>query len=39
MAHSIQALPSCVSDDFPAKYEVVAAGDYIKSRLDETYVK
>ncbi|KAN0105577.1 hypothetical protein V8E52_010871 [Russula decolorans] len=33
----LQALPSCVSDDFPAKYEVVSAGDYVKSRLEATY--
>lgn len=32
-----QALPSCVSDDFPSKYEVVTAGDYVKSRLEATY--
>ena len=32
-----QALPSCVSDDFPAKYDVVTAGDYVKSRLEATY--
>jgi hypothetical protein len=35
---STQALPSCVSDDFPAKYEVVTAGDYVKSRLEATYL-
>jgi len=33
----LQALPSCVSDDFPAKYDVVTAGDYVKSRLEATY--
>jgi len=33
----LRALPSCVSDDFPAKYEVVTAGDYVKSRLEATY--
>lgn len=32
-----QALPSCVSDDLPAKYDVVTAGDYVKSRLEATY--
>lgn len=37
MATPNQALPSCVSDDFPAKYEVIAAGDYVKSRLEATY--
>ncbi|KAI0265540.1 2OG-Fe-II oxygenase [Gloeopeniophorella convolvens] len=33
----LEALPSCVSEDFPAKYEVVTAGDYVKSRLEATY--
>ncbi|KAI0345609.1 2OG-Fe-II oxygenase [Trametopsis cervina] len=33
----LEALPSCVSDAFPAKYEVVTAGDYVKSRLEATY--
>ncbi|KAH9968370.1 Clavaminate synthase-like protein [Lactifluus volemus] len=33
----LEALPSCVSDDFPAKYEVVVAGDYVKSRLEASY--
>ncbi|KAI0049430.1 Clavaminate synthase-like protein [Auriscalpium vulgare] len=33
----LEALPSCVSEDMPAKYEVVTAGDYVKSRLEETY--
>lgn len=32
-----QALPSCVSEDNPAKYEVVTAGEYVKSRLEATY--
>ena len=32
-----QPLPSCVSDDYPAQYEVVTAGDYVKSRLEATY--
>lgn len=32
-----QALESCVSPEFPAKYEVVTAGDYVKSRLEATY--
>lgn len=32
-----QALPSCVSDDYPAQYEVVTAGEYVKSRLEATY--
>jgi isopenicillin N synthase-like dioxygenase len=34
----LEALPSCVSDDFPAKYEVVTAGDYVKARLEATYL-
>lgn len=33
----LQPLPSCVSADFPPKYEVVTAGDYVKSRLEATY--
>jgi len=33
----LEVLPSCVSDDFPVKYEVVTAGDYVKSRLEATY--
>lgn len=30
-------LPSCVSEDYPAKYEVVTAGEYVRSRLEATY--
>ncbi|KAI0060382.1 Clavaminate synthase-like protein [Artomyces pyxidatus] len=33
----LEALPSCVSEDMPAKYEVVTAGEYVKSRLEATY--
>jgi len=33
----LEPLPSCVSEDNPAKYEVVTAGDYVKSRLEATY--
>ncbi|GBE85083.1 Clavaminate synthase-like protein [Sparassis latifolia] len=33
----LEPLPSCVSEDNPAKYEVVCAGDYVKSRLEATY--
>ncbi|KAM5540878.1 hypothetical protein V8D89_005522 [Ganoderma adspersum] len=33
----LEALPSCVSDDYPAQYEVVTAGEYVKSRLEATY--
>ena len=32
-----QTLPSCVSPERPAKYEVVTAGEYVKSRLQATY--
>ena len=34
---SDQAIPSCCSEEFPPKYPVVTAGDYVKSRLEETY--
>lgn len=34
----IEALPSCISPTHPAKYEPVTAGDYVKSRLDATYM-
>ncbi|KAA1478352.1 2OG-Fe(II) oxygenase family protein, partial [Dentipellis sp. KUC8613] len=33
----LEALPSCVSPDVPPKYDVVTAGDYVKSRLEATY--
>ncbi|KAF8595138.1 Clavaminate synthase-like protein [Ceratobasidium sp. AG-I] len=33
----LEALPSCVSETRPPRYEVVYAGDYVKSRLEETY--
>ncbi|EIN12486.1 Clavaminate synthase-like protein [Punctularia strigosozonata HHB-11173 SS5] len=33
----LEALPSCVSDDNPPKYEVVTAGEYVQSRLEATY--
>ncbi|KZO96847.1 2OG-Fe-II oxygenase [Calocera viscosa TUFC12733] len=33
----LEALPSCVSDDRPPRYEVVTAGEYVKGRLEETY--
>ncbi|KAI0930777.1 hypothetical protein AcV7_004869 [Taiwanofungus camphoratus] len=32
-----KALPNCISEDRPAKYEAVTAGEYVKSRLDATY--
>ncbi|KAI9436751.1 Clavaminate synthase-like protein [Lactarius indigo] len=34
----LKAIPSCVSEDSPPKYEVVTAGEYVKSRLEATYV-
>ncbi|THH30575.1 hypothetical protein EUX98_g3617 [Antrodiella citrinella] len=33
----LEALLSCVDEQYPAKYEVVTAGDYVKSRLEATY--
>ncbi|KAG6335612.1 hypothetical protein ID866_3469 [Astraeus odoratus] len=30
-------IPGCVTPDNPAKYEVVGAGEYVKSRLEATY--
>ncbi|PVF93068.1 Clavaminate synthase-like protein [Serendipita vermifera] len=36
---TIEALPSCVSPEHPAKYEAVKAGDYVKSRLNATYAQ
>lgn len=33
----LEPIPGCVTEDNPAKYEVVSAGDYVKSRLEETY--
>uniref|UniRef100_A0A0W0GAF6 Fe2OG dioxygenase domain-containing protein n=1 Tax=Moniliophthora roreri TaxID=221103 RepID=A0A0W0GAF6_MONRR len=33
----LEPIPSCVSQDMPAKYEVVTAGEYVKSRLEATY--
>jgi len=36
-AVKLEAIPTCVSADRPAKYEVVTAGDYVKSRLEATY--
>lgn len=34
---SREPIPGCVTKDNPAKYEVVTAGDYVKSRLEATY--
>ncbi|TFK63133.1 Clavaminate synthase-like protein [Pluteus cervinus] len=33
----LEPIPTCVSDDMPAKYEIVTAGEYVKSRLEATY--
>jgi len=33
----LEAIPSCCSEEFPQKYPVVTAGEYVKSRLEETY--
>ncbi|KAF5362883.1 hypothetical protein D9758_007042 [Tetrapyrgos nigripes] len=33
----LEPIPSCVSENIPAKYEVITAGDYVKSRLEATY--
>lgn len=33
----IECLPSCVTEDRPAKYESVKAGEYVEARLRETY--
>jgi len=33
----LEPIPSCVSPDMPAKYEVVTAGEYVRSRLESTY--
>ncbi|KAJ7480549.1 hypothetical protein FB451DRAFT_1237868 [Mycena latifolia] len=33
----LEPIPSCVSAERPAKYEVVTAGEYIKGRLQATY--
>ncbi|KAI9573505.1 Clavaminate synthase-like protein [Boletus coccyginus] len=34
----LEPIPGCVTEDNPAKYEVVTEGDYVKSRLDATFV-
>jgi len=33
----LEPIPSCVSPDRPPKYEVVTAGEYVKSRFQATY--
>lgn len=32
-----QPISTCISPDCTPKYEVVSAGDYVKSRLEATY--
>ena len=34
----IEVLPNCQSEMTKAKYEPIEAGDYIKSRFNDTYV-
>lgn len=36
-AEIIEVLPSCQSEDRPPKYPPITAGDYVRSRFDETY--
>jgi len=33
----LEPIPSCVSPEMPAKYEVVTAGDYVQQRLKAAY--
>lgn len=33
----LEPIPSCVSAERPARYDVITAGDYIKARLQATY--
>jgi len=33
----LEPIPSCVSPERPPKYEVITAGEYVKSRLQATY--
>ncbi|KAJ7119825.1 2OG-Fe-II oxygenase [Mycena epipterygia] len=33
----LEPIPSCVSEERPARYEVITAGEYIKARLQATY--
>ncbi|KAF8073518.1 hypothetical protein FPV67DRAFT_1559926 [Lyophyllum atratum] len=33
----LEPIPTCISPEMPAKYEVITAGAYVKSRLDATY--
>ncbi|KAF4617255.1 hypothetical protein D9613_005848 [Agrocybe pediades] len=33
----LEPMPSCVSPERPPKYDVITAGEYVKSRLEATY--
>lgn len=33
----IECLPSCTSAERPPRYEPIKAGDYVETRLKETY--
>ncbi|SCV70932.1 BQ2448_3694 [Microbotryum intermedium] len=35
----IEVLPSCITEDRPAKYEPIKAGEWVEQRLKETYIK
>lgn len=35
--NAVKPIPSCVSEDRPAKYPVVTAGDHVKERLKAAY--
>lgn len=34
----VTCLPSCVSDERPARYEPILAGEYLTSRFDDTFI-
>jgi len=33
----LEPIPTCVTPESPSKYEVITAGEYVKSRLEATY--
>ncbi|GAA5955481.1 hypothetical protein JCM8115_006767 [Rhodotorula mucilaginosa] len=35
----LETLPSCITEDRPAKYEPITAGAYVEKRMKETYVR
>ena len=37
LSSSLQAIPSCVSETRPAKYDVVSVGEYLKSQYQAMY--